>query len=153
MQGVVPPLSEDPVERMRFYAFLYTELEHRKQTLDLIMQAHDATERRMHVRMDEMHRIVDDMDRKMRHDDTRLKTLMAAAIVMWSMVGGVVAWLWEGAASKATQHIEMVGALKGEVKDLQTSSMQLQNDINLTKALRGQIQTLQDDIKELQVRR
>ena len=141
-----PPATDDHAERVRFYSFLYMELKHRRETMDLIMQAHDATERRMHQRMDEMHKLVDDMDRQLRHADTRNKTLVAVITVAWILFSAGFSWLWE----RATNNVEMYTARIQELSERSVKAegqlTAVQADVNALKGLRGQIQTLQEDV-------
>jgi len=144
-----PPQTDDLPDRTRFYTFLCSELVHRKETMSLIMQAHDATERRMHQRMDEMHKLVDEMDRKVRHDDTRMKTIIASAAVVWALMSGAMAWVWERGTRQVDTHVTQLQGLAEESRENARALQALQGDVNALKGLRGQIQTLQEDLNLL----
>jgi len=150
---VEPPATDDHAERVRFYSFLYMELKHRRETMDLIMQAHDATERRMHMRMDEMHKMVDEMDRQLRHADTRNKTLVSVITVAWILFSAGFGWLWERATNNVETYTLRIQDLSDQSIKAGAAMANVQTDLNSLKSMRGQIATLQEDVSNLQAAR
>jgi chaperonin cofactor prefoldin len=129
------------------------ELKHRRETMDLIMQAHDATERRMHMRMDEMHKMVDEMDRQLRHADTRNKTLVSVITVAWILFSAGFSWLWERATNNVETYTLRIQELSDQSIKANAAMANLQADVTSLKSIRGQVATLQEDVTALQVRK
>lgn len=147
------PISEDPVERTRFYAYLVSELRSRKETLDLIMEIHNKMDLRMHERMDEMHKTVDEMDRIVRQMDTRNKTVVAVAFAVWTIFGSVFTWVWDKTSSKADSYIQKIETISSALEKEQLQHQQGYAELQQLKAMRGQVQTIQQDLDRLMEKR
>jgi hypothetical protein len=58
----------------------------------------------------------------------------------------MLAWVWDRATTQVESHVSQMASINEEVKEVSRSVLAVQSDVNSLKGLRGQVQTLQEDM-------
>ena len=110
----------------------------------------NKTIERIHVRLDEIEKTHKTTDDIVKNTETRNKTIMAAALVLWTGISGVFGWMWDKSANKIDTYLEKIETLDRKMDQTIRTQESLQSEMVAIPAIKRSITSLENSVENLE---
>lgn len=142
MPQIVPPHSDEMLDRHRFYATVATSLSYDKEHDENAIQARN----RLHHRVDEVASTAKESANALSEIKTQARTIISIAGVLWVILSGGVTWYLDKTVTKMDNYVAIIEKNRQKIESMEKDITTLQLQKETIDSLKRVVQTLQQDI-------
>ena len=138
MEPIRPPKNDEIIERQQFYA-----------TVAITIQTNDRAIQTIGGKLDDLATRYDRVHETVHASETRNKTLIKTAVIIWAVVGGAVGWYLERSIDKFEQFVDRVNLIEKKQSSDETDVAKIKDiadKVDSLKRINGEIQRQMDDL-------